>query len=165
MQASHEASDESHTVFEVPSLVQKVPDDCGHVVLGHEGALLHLTSHAHACMQLTAPHDDMPAQSILHSPAPQAMAPHEDTPEQLISQAVPRVQSMLAQAFALSHSIVQSKPGGHWTAPHALAELHSILQVLSVRLQDVHWPGHALRTQYPRSQVRLFSQSASVLQV
>jgi hypothetical protein len=116
-------------------------------VLGHDGALLHLTSHLHESMQVTAPHEDEPTQSILHTPVPHVRAPHAAIPEQATSQPVLALQSMVPQALVLVHLIVQSNPAGHATAPHVWLELQSIAHVLAVRSQDVHWPGHAAGTQ------------------
>jgi hypothetical protein len=94
-------------VFVVPSLVQGRPPGCGHAVVGH-ALLLHLTSHWHESTQLTAPHDDVLAQSISQSAGPQVIGPHADCPEQVISQPADAWQSIAAQALGLLHLIVQS---------------------------------------------------------
>jgi hypothetical protein len=151
-------------VFVVPSLVQDRPAGWGHDVAGHP-LLLHVTSHWHESTQLTALHDDVLTQSIAQALGPQVIGPHDDCPEQVISQPADAPQSIWLQALGLLHLIVQLKPGGHMMSPHALLELQSIRQVLSVRLQDVHTLGQARGTQYPRSQARSPAQSPSTSQV
>jgi hypothetical protein len=110
-----------------------------------------LTSHAHDATQSIVWHDDAPAQSTEHWPKPQLIAPHAIALEQLMSQLVPGTQSMLPQALALLHRIVQANPSGHCTFPHGWLAVHSIRQVMSVRSHESHGPGQPLSraTQYP----------------
>jgi hypothetical protein len=75
------------------------------------------------------------------------IAPHAVIPEHSTLQFLADLQSMSRQALVLLHLIVQSKPAGHWTAPHGLFEVHSILQVLSPMSHAVHGLGQAACTQ------------------
>jgi hypothetical protein len=108
-------------------------------------------------------HDDGPLQLTPHGFMPQLIVVHEDCPEQLISQLAPWLQSMSPQAFMLLQLIVQSKPAGHWTAPHGEVSLQSTRHVRASRSHAVHGLGHVADTQYPSLQLRLSSQSLSVL--
>lgn len=108
-------------------------------------------------------HDDGPLQLMPHGFMPQLIAVHEDCPEQLISQLAPWLQSMSPQAFMLLQLIVQSKPAGHWTAPHGEVSLQSTRHVRASRSHAVHGLGHVADTQYPSLQLRPSSQSLSVL--
>jgi hypothetical protein len=99
----------SHGEAAVPSWVQYSPAGWGgHELAGHV-ALLHLTSHEHDVTQSTLPHVDGVAQSTMHAPGPQLMDPQAAIPlVQVMSQAVPGLQSMLLQALVPVHLIVQS---------------------------------------------------------
>ena len=94
--------------FAVPSWVQNVPPGCGHELAGQE-ALLQLTWQEHELTQSTVPHDDGLPQLTAHSPGPQLIGPHAAMPPlQVISQAVPGLQSMSLHASVPLHRIVQS---------------------------------------------------------
>jgi len=113
-------------------------------MLGHALLLaLQLTSHLHELAQSIDGHAFWPEQLISHSARPQWTLPHADAPEQSILQRLAAAQSMSPQ-LAVPHRMVQSKPGGHFTAPQELLELHWTSQVRSARLQDVHGLGHTL---------------------
>jgi hypothetical protein len=129
-------------------------------------ALLHLTSHAQDVTQSIVGQDDGPVQSTEHWPNPQLTEPHAIAPVQVMSQLAPCAQSMVPQALALLHRIVQSNPSGHCTLPHGLPVLQLISHVMLLRSHDVHGLGQSSvrSTQYPRSQVRVLSaQSPSVV--
>jgi hypothetical protein len=95
------------------------------------------------------------------------IGPHACALLQVMSQLVPRTQSMLPQELALLHLIVQSNPNGHCTLPHGRPALQVIWQVPFDRSQDVQGLGQLLlarSTQYPWSQVRVVSlQSLSLV--
>ena len=105
--------------------------------------LLQLTSHLHELAQSMLGHADCPLQSIWHAFVPQLMLRHAFVPPQMMSQPLPEAQSMSPQAFALLQRIVQAYPAGHWTAPHDLPALQSIMHVLAARSQDEHGAGQA----------------------
>jgi hypothetical protein len=125
--------------------------------------LLQATSHLHESAQSMLRHADGPLQLMPHGFMPQSIAVHEDCPEQSISQLAPWLQSMSPQAPMSLQVIVQSKPAGHWTAPHGWAPLQSTRHVRALRSHAVHGLGQEADTQYPLSQIRLSSQSPSVL--
>jgi hypothetical protein len=112
-------------------------------------------------------HADAPVQATEHAPIPQLIGPHAIAPEHVMSQLAPCAQSMVAQASALLHLIVQANPSGHCRLPHGRPALHTMSQVSSSRSHDVHGLGQlfalARCTQYPRSQVRVMSLQSSSL--
>jgi len=111
----------------------------GQVWIGHDEPL-QATSHAHDAPHSIDEQAFAPEQLAAHCALPHRISPHAAAPVQVTVQRDACAQSMAPQP-PLLHLTVQAKPAGHWTSPHGWAALHSTLQAMVVRSQDVHGAG------------------------
>jgi hypothetical protein len=106
---------------------------------------LHVTSHAHDAAQLVLPHAPEPSHVCVHRPVPHVTLPHavaaEPDPDpdtvQSIVQLAELPHSMLPQAPAPVHAIVQFHPVGQVTS----APLPVIVQVSLAKSHESHVAG------------------------